>query len=72
MSTALKIRTVTGALIAVVGAVWIVQGVGVLHGSFMTGEAVWAVVGVVVVAIGIAVMLGARRARDAGNLRDDG
>ena len=29
------------------GIVWILQGVGVLPGSFMTGEIVWAAIGAV-------------------------
>ena len=29
------------------GIVWILQGIGVLPGSFMTGEIVWAAVGAV-------------------------
>jgi hypothetical protein len=27
------------------GAVWILQGVGILPGSFMTGDIVWAAIG---------------------------
>ena len=30
------------------GIVWILQGVGVLPGSFMTGQIVWAAIGAVV------------------------
>jgi hypothetical protein len=29
------------------GIVWILQGIGVLPGSFMTGQIVWAVIGAV-------------------------
>ncbi len=46
------IRIGIGVLCVLVGAVWIGQGVGWIHGSFMTGEAVWAVIGAVLVAIG--------------------
>ena len=52
MGAARWIRVVVGALCVLVGAVWIGQGVGWIHGSFMTGEAVWAVIGVVLVAVG--------------------
>ena len=50
-----------GAVLVVVGAVWIGQGVGAIGGSFMTGEAVWAVIGAVFALFGLALILGARR-----------
>lgn len=34
-----------GAVFVVVGVIWFAQGVGLIGGSFMTGEAVWAVIG---------------------------
>lgn len=43
---------VVGGLIALVGGVWFLQGVGVLPGSFMTGQAFWAVVGAIFLAVG--------------------
>ncbi len=46
------IRVAVGVLCVLLGAVWIGQGVGWIHGSFMTGEAVWAVIGAALVAIG--------------------
>ena len=57
------IRVVIGVVFLLVGGVWIGQGVGWIHGSFMTGEAVWAVIGAVVVAIGIWLVSSATRAR---------
>ena len=38
-------RRVLGALLVVTGAVWLGQGLGVIHGSSMTGSTFWAVVG---------------------------
>ena len=55
------VRLIIGALLALIGAVWILQGVGLLKGSFMTGEAVWAVIGVVCLAIGVVLLRGGRR-----------
>jgi len=46
-----------GALLVLVGAVWTLQGIGVLGGSAMSGNPVWAVVGPVV-AIAGAVLAG--------------
>ena len=51
-----------GLLIAVVGAVFTLQGFGVLGGSFMSGSATWAVIGLVMVAAGISVYGYATRA----------
>jgi hypothetical protein len=55
-------RRVLGVLLVVVGIVWIGQGVGVIHGSTMTGSTFWAVVGVLCV-IGGVVILGLPRRR---------
>jgi hypothetical protein len=52
------IRRAIALALIVVGGVWFFQGVGVIEGSFMTGEAVWAVIGVVCVVAGIAQLLG--------------
>jgi len=37
-------RRIIAAVLVVVGAAWFVQGIGVLGGSPMTGNAFWAVV----------------------------
>lgn len=51
------------ALVAV-GVVWTLQGLGYLTGSPMTGTRLWAVVGPVVVVVGLAVgALGVRQLR---------
>jgi len=50
------IRIVFGVLLAAIGAVWIAQGTGALHGSFMTGEAIWAVIGGLCVIAAIALV----------------
>jgi hypothetical protein len=43
--------TVVGAVLAVVGLLWFLQGIGVVGGSFMTGEPVWAIIGLVLLAL---------------------
>jgi hypothetical protein len=50
-----------GLLIAVVGAVFTLQGIGVLGGSFMSGSAVWAVIGIALVTTGLVVYARATR-----------
>ena len=51
------IRRAIAVVLLVVGGVWFFQGVGVIEGSFMTGEALWAVIGVVCIAAGAALFL---------------
>ncbi len=45
------------ALGILVGVVWFFQGIGVIKGSFMTGEALWAVIGTVCVVAGVALLV---------------
>ena len=52
---------VAGALLLLMGIVWILQGIGVLPGSFMTGQMRWATYGAVTAAVGIALLVAARR-----------
>jgi hypothetical protein len=47
-----------------VGIIWFGQGVGLIGGSFMTGEAVWAVIGAVMIALGLVLVRGARPPAD--------
>ena len=35
-----------------VGGVWLLQGVGILPGSFMTGQLFWAVMGAIFLVVG--------------------
>ena len=53
--------TIAGVLLVLMGGVWILQGINVLPGSFMTGQTKWAVIGAVSAAIGIALIVLARR-----------
>jgi hypothetical protein len=43
---------IVGALMIVMGGVWLLQGIGILPGSFMTGQMFWAVMGAVLLAVG--------------------
>ncbi|MEJ7631070.1 MAG: hypothetical protein WKF28_01085 [Rubrobacteraceae bacterium] len=52
---------IVGGLMALMGGVWTLQGVGILPGSFMTGQSFWAVVGsLTLVAGGILAFFGFR------------
>lgn len=48
--------SILGVVMIVVGAVWLLQGIRVLPGSFMTGSSFWAVTGALVGIMGIALL----------------
>jgi hypothetical protein len=52
---------VLGALLVLSGVLWFFQGVGVLPGSFMTGETQWAMYGAISAVVGIGLLVLARR-----------
>src|ERR1700733_5918614 len=54
---------IVASLLVLAGAIWFLQGINVLPGSFMTGQTRWAVYGGIAVAAGIALLLAANRAR---------
>ena len=55
------VLTVAGVLMVLMGGVWILQGINILPGSFMTGQMQWAVYGCVLALAGIGVIVWARR-----------
>ncbi|HXX61625.1 MAG TPA: hypothetical protein VEI48_10090 [Candidatus Sulfotelmatobacter sp.] len=59
------VSLVVGSLIALIGLVWIGQGVGLIGGGFMSGNGIWAVVGLVLAVIGGLVVVRALRVRQA-------
>jgi len=40
-------------VLVVVGGIWFFQGIGVLPGSFMSGDRTWAYIGGAMVAVGV-------------------
>jgi len=44
---------VLGFIALITGGVWILQGVGILPGSFMSGQRTWLLIGLVVAALGV-------------------
>jgi hypothetical protein len=60
----LRGRVVTGALLALVGLVWVGQGLGLLRGSsFMVDDIRWAVAGLAAIVVGIALAVSRRLRR---------
>jgi hypothetical protein len=51
-----------GIILVLVGVVWILQGINILPGSFMTGQTKWAIYGGISAVIGIVLLVfGSRR-----------
>ena len=55
------VMMVAGVLLLFVGCVWILQGINVLPGSFMTVQTKWAVIGAITVIVGIVLIVLSRR-----------
>ena len=53
-----------GMILVIFGAIWFLQGINVLPGSFMTGQMQWAVYGGIAMAVGIVLLLTAKRRRN--------
>ena len=60
------IRGIIGMLLCLAGAVWILQGLDILHGSVMSGRGGYTVLGAVVLAVGAVMLVWAGRERSAG------
>jgi hypothetical protein len=54
---------VLGICLLIVGCIWLLQGINVIQGSFMTGQKTWVVIGGLVLIIGIGIMISANRRR---------
>jgi len=54
-------RRIIGIVLVLIGGVWFGQGIGAIHGSFMTGQALWAIIGAIAVFFGVSLLVGTRR-----------
>ena len=57
------ILNTVGVFSILAGTTWFLQGVGVLPGSFMTGQSQWAIYGALALLLGIGVVVFANRRR---------
>lgn len=55
------VLTVLGILCLLVGCIWILQGINILPGSFMTGQTKWAAYGALLAVAGIGLLISANR-----------
>jgi hypothetical protein len=58
-------RYAIAAVLILVGLVWVGQGLGVLGGSSMSGQSIFAVIGIALVVVGVAIALLTRRSSAA-------
>ena len=47
-----KVLMTISVIIALIGIVWFGQGIGMIHGSVMTDDSKWAVIGAIMVVTG--------------------
>jgi hypothetical protein len=47
---------ILGIIALLTGGVWILQGVGFLPGSFMSGQRMWLLIGLIVALVGLALV----------------
>jgi hypothetical protein len=59
------VGVVVGLLLIVVGVIWILQGINVLPGSFMSGRSGYAVLGLLGTVVGLVILLRSARRRPA-------
>ena len=55
------VLNVAGALAVLMGTIWVLQGVNVLPGSFMSGQIRWAVYGAIAIVLGVMTLRRANR-----------
>jgi hypothetical protein len=55
------LMTIVGVLLVLIGGIWILQGINVLPGSFMTGQTKWAIYGALAAVAGIVLIVLSRR-----------
>ncbi len=55
------IGIVVGLLLLLVGVIWVLQGINVLPGSFMSGRPGYALLGLVVAIVGVVILLRSTR-----------
>jgi hypothetical protein len=56
-----SVWNIVGVLLVLLGSIWLLQGINVLPGSFMSGQTRWAVRGGILVVGGLAALLKANK-----------
>ena len=63
------LRIIGAIVLVLLGLLWIGQGLNLLAGSAMSGQAMWAIIGLVVALVGAWLLWGAARGRGAPTVR---
>ncbi|MGX7875910.1 hypothetical protein ACVDG5_027175 [Mesorhizobium sp. ORM6] len=56
-------KNLLALIVLAIGALWSLQGIGVVGGSFMTGQSQWLYIGLAVMLVGLAGLVWANRLR---------
>ncbi|WP_172371580.1 hypothetical protein [Mesorhizobium sp. NZP2234] len=54
-------KNLLALIVLAIGALWSLQGIGVVGGSFMTGQLQWLYIGIVTMLVGLAGLVWANR-----------
>ena len=61
---------ILGVILLLIGVIWILQGVNILPGSFMSGQILYAILGIILGAAGAFLLFRANRKRKEGSTED--
>ena len=61
---------ILGVVMVLIGVVWFFQGINILLGSFMSGDSLYAVLGIILVVAGIIILAFSNRPRKS--VQDEG
>jgi hypothetical protein len=57
------LKVIVGIVFVVFGVLWILQGINVVQGSFMSGQTMWLVIGIVLALVGVWLLWSLRAGR---------
>ena len=57
------LMNIVAVLAMLMGCVWVLQGINILPGSFMTGQTKWAIYGALLILAGVGLLVRANRRR---------
>ncbi len=64
------LMNILGVILILLGVVWLLQGINVLGGSFMSGHIQYAVLGIVIGILGILSIVFANRSKRSGHIEN--
>jgi multisubunit Na+/H+ antiporter MnhB subunit len=47
------LQGILGIFLLVFGVLWVLQGLNIVGGSFMTGQTIWLIIGIIVALLGV-------------------